>query len=239
VKRLVVVAPNWLGGCGDGAAGHRRRAPGPAGCLDLPWAARPSVAPLFTLTPEADEVVTLTDDRPAVPRRREGRAAPAELVSVGADREARARARTLGLFDGLARLPAHALGPAPSVGLHQIAYYQRLVARWLRERTSAPRIDAAPAVREAGAGRLRKAGWDGRTPVVALAPGAAFGSSKRWAPQAFADLAAGLANDGVTTVLVGASADRATAAKWCAPVAAGPDSSISSGRPTCPRSPAS
>ncbi len=61
--------------------------------------------------------------------------------------------------------------------------------------------------------RCGKAGWDGRTPIVALAPGAAFGSSKRWAPHAFADLAAGLADEHVATVLIGAAGDRATAAE--------------------------
>jgi heptosyltransferase-2 len=47
---------------------------------------------------------------------------------------------------------------------------------------------------------------------VAIAPGAAYGSAKRWPPSAFADLAAGLSEDGVATVMVGAAADRATAA---------------------------
>jgi heptosyltransferase-2 len=46
---------------------------------------------------------------------------------------------------------------------------------------------------------------------VALAPGAAFGSSKRWPPSAFADLAAGLAEDGIGVVIVGAAADHGTA----------------------------
>ena len=48
-------------------------------------------------------------------------------------------------------------------------------------------------------------------PIVALAPGAAFGSAKRWPPHAFADLAAGLAEEGIGVVLVGAAPDRDTA----------------------------
>ena len=60
---------------------------------------------------------------------------------------------------------------------------------------------------------LRHSGWDGRTPLVAIAPGAAFGSAKRWPPSAFADFAAGLAEDGIATVMIGAAADRATAAE--------------------------
>jgi heptosyltransferase-2 len=75
-----------------------------------------------------------------------------------------------------------------------------------------PMLESKPDWRVAGADVLRSAGWDGRTPLVAIAPGAAFGSSKRWPPAAFADLASGLADDGVRVVMVGANADRATAA---------------------------
>jgi heptosyltransferase-2 len=66
-------------------------------------------------------------------------------------------------------------------------------------------------VRDAGRSALIAAGWDGRTPLAAIAPGAAFGSAKRWPAEAFADLAAGLAQDGVTAVIVGAAADRLAA----------------------------
>jgi len=48
---------------------------------------------------------------------------------------------------------------------------------------------------------------------VAIAPGAAYGSAKRWPPSAFADLTAGLAEDGVIVVMVGAEADRGTASE--------------------------
>src|SRR5262249_8131176 len=67
--------------------------------------------------------------------------------------------------------------------------------------------------RARGAEALQRVGWKGRTPLVALAPGAAFGSAKRWPASAFADLAAGLAEDGVGVVLVGAESDRATASE--------------------------
>ena len=46
--------------------------------------------------------------------------------------------------------------------------------------------------------------------MIAIAPGAAYGSAKRWPPAAFAELVAGLAEDGVTAVMLGTSADRAT-----------------------------
>jgi heptosyltransferase-2 len=213
VKRLVVVAPNWLGDAVmalPAIADVRRARPD----ASIAVAARPSVAPLFTLTPEVDEVVTLTDDRPSALAGREAALLlPNSFQSALTAKRAGVPERWGYSTDWRGFLLTRAV-PRPQSGLHQIAYYQRLVAALgFPNGPAAPRIDAAPALREAGAGALRKAGWDGRTPVVALAPGAAFGSSKRWAPHAFADLAAGLADEGVATVLVGAPADRATAAE--------------------------
>ena len=44
-------------------------------------------------------------------------------------------------------------------------------------------------------------------PLVALAPGGAYGSAKRWPPASFAALARELAADGVRAAIVGAAAD--------------------------------
>src|SRR5436309_512566 len=66
-------------------------------------------------------------------------------------------------------------------------------------RRSAPRARIAVAARPAVA------------PLFALVPGAAYGGAKRWPPESFAELAASLAADGVTCVLVGSAADAATA----------------------------
>jgi heptosyltransferase-2 len=57
-----------------------------------------------------------------------------------------------------------------------------------------PRLELAPAAREAGAERLRRARIDPRhttprTPIVGLFPGAEFGPSKRWPWRRFAELA--------------------------------------------------
>jgi heptosyltransferase-2 len=114
--------------------------------------------------------------------------------------------------DWRALLLTRAVPRAPS-GLHQVAYYQRLVRDLdFPNGPGAPRLDVPPDLRDAGAAALRRAGWDGHMPLVALAPGAAFGSAKRWAPEAFADLAAGLAEEGIGIVLVGAAADMDTVA---------------------------
>lgn len=209
----MVVAPNWLGDAVmalPAIADVRRARPD----ASIAVAARPSVAPLFTLTPEVDEVVTLTDDRPsALAGCETALLLPNSFQSALTAKRAGVPERWGYSTDWRGFLLTRAV-PRPPAGLHQIEYYQRLVAALgFPNGPGVPRIDAAPVLREAGGGALRKAGWDGRTPLVALAPGAAFGSSKRWAPDAFADLAAGLADEGVATVLVGASADRATAAE--------------------------
>ena len=54
---------------------------------------------------------------------------------------------------------------------------------------AAPRLDVPADTRTAGAGALERAGWDGATPLVAIAPGAAYGGAKRWPAASFAELA--------------------------------------------------
>ncbi len=49
--------------------------------------------------------------------------------------------------------------------------------------------------------------WDRRTPLVAVAPGAAFGGAKRWPAAHVASTIDALARDGVRAVLIGAPAD--------------------------------
>ena len=91
-------------------------------------AARPSVAPLFTLVGDVDEVVTAPEKRTAAAGRLRRRPASAELVSFRVDGGARRSPRTVGLPDRLARawLLTRAVPRAPA-GLHQVSTYQQLV----------------------------------------------------------------------------------------------------------------
>ncbi|MBI3491178.1 MAG: glycosyltransferase family 9 protein, partial [Acidobacteria bacterium] len=75
-----------------------------------------------------------------------------------------------------------------------------------------PRLTVSSEARDAGRRVLIGEGWDGQTPLVALAPGAAYGAAKKWPSASFAELAGALASDGVQCVMVGSAADVETAA---------------------------
>ena len=207
----MIVAPNWLGDAVmalPAIAGVRLGQPD----ASIAVAARPSVAPLFTLVPGVDEVVALTDTGPSPLAGRDAvLRLPNSFRSALMVRRAGVPERWGYSTDWRGLLLTRGV-PRPPSGLHQIDYYQHLVrALGFPTGPDAPRLDVPPALRETGAELLRHAGWDGRTPIVALAPGAAYGSAKRWPPSAFADLAAGLADEGVACIIVGAAADRGTA----------------------------
>jgi heptosyltransferase-2 len=98
-------------------------------------------------------------------------------------------------------------------GMHQVEYYQQLVrALGFANGSAEPRVQVPHDARVAGERLLAEAGWDGKTPLVALAPGAAYGGAKRWPPESFAELAVALAADGVASVMIGSAADASTAA---------------------------
>jgi heptosyltransferase-2 len=69
-------------------------------------------------------------------------------------------------------------------------------------------LSLAEAPREAAQTMLVERGWTSTAPLVALAPGAAYGGAKRWPATHAADAIRALQVRGVRTVLVGAGADR-------------------------------
>src|SRR5262245_52709960 len=177
-------------------------------------AARASIAPLFSLAREVDEVVVLPR-RGSYPLGGSDVALllPNSFHSAFMTARAGVSERWGYRTDWRVMLLTRGVGRAPS-GTHQIDSYQHLVkALGFANGSPQPVLEPPPECRAAGAEALQRAGWNERTPLVALAPGAAFGSAKRWPPSAFADLAAGLAEDGVGVVLVGAEPDRGTASE--------------------------
>jgi heptosyltransferase-2 len=211
LERVVIVAPNWLGDAVmalPAIADVRRSRPESTVAV----AARESVAPLFRLVGGVDDVVTL-------PRR--GGASlqafdmaiilPNSFHSALLVARARVPERWGYRTDWRGFLLTRSIR-RPVSGVHQIDYYQQLTASLgFLPGPSVPRLELAEDLRDAGRRTLAAAGWDGRSPLAAIAPGAAYGSAKRWPAAAFADLVLGFAEDHVTAVVVGTKADRAAA----------------------------
>jgi len=210
--RLLVFAPNWLGDAVMALpALSELRAHLPEAAIDV--AARASVAPLFTMVPTVNGVVAL--DR-GPDRLRQGQYEAALLLtnSFNTARVAwragiperwgyRRDFRTLLLTKSL----------TPPTRVHQTEYYRHLVRAlgFGGDSPVEPRIELTESHREAGAALLHEQGYTGRVPLIAVAPGAAFGGAKRWPASSFAALIDGLMNDGLRSVLIGAPADRTAA----------------------------
>ena len=209
----MIVAPNWLGDAVMALPAIADVRNGTRGA-SLAVAARASIAPLFSLVRDIDDVITVPVRGPS-PLAGYDTAIllPNSFHSAMSVARAGVRERWGYRADWRGMLLTRAVDRA-SAGVHQIDSYQRLAASLgFANGPSTPRLDISTTVRDAGHAVLRSAGWDGETPLVAIAPGAAYGSAKRWPPASFADFAAGLAEDGVAAVMVGAAADRVTAAE--------------------------
>ena len=225
MKRLVVFAPNWLGDAVmalPAIADVRRHAAG----VTMAVAARPAVAPLFAMVNDVDEVIETGTGKGVVPLFRtielkKGYDPFSAFFDTALLLPNSFRSALIALRAGIpdrwgyptdwrGPLLTRAVDRAPA-GMHQVDYYQQLV-RSLGFPTgpSEPRLEVSPEIRDAAARVLEQAGWDGEVPIVALAPGASYGSAKRWPPEYFAELARALAGDGVRPVFVGGAADRPT-----------------------------
>jgi len=216
MKRLVILAPNWLG---DAVMALPAIADVRRGAKDavIAVAARAAVAPIFRLVPEVDEVLTI--QRPgwfALGTDLRSKAfdtallLPNSLNSAVTVFRAGIRDRWGYRTDCRGRLLTRAV--QPPAGLHQAEYYQQLVhALGFPNGPLEPRLPVPNTARDAASNLLSSGGWDRRTPLVAMAPGAAYGGAKRWPPERFAALASDLATDGVRAAMVGSGADRHTA----------------------------
>ena len=219
MKRVIIFAPNWLGDAVmalPAIADVRRGSPG----ATLAVAAQPSVAPLFSMVPSVDEILTIRRGARSVFSRQDvtgksGRSGsdsaillPNSFRSALIAWRAGIRERSGYRTDLRGMLLTQAVEPPPP-GTHQVDAYQRLVQAlgFARER-SEPHLDVPSTARAAAACLLKESGWDGQRPLAAIAPGAAFGEAKRWAPTSFAAVARTLADDGLQPVVVGSAADR-------------------------------
>jgi len=208
VEQLLILAPNWLGDAVmalPAIADVHRASPATA----ITVAARPAIAPLFSLVPDVHDVVVL-ERAPLDSRYDTALVLPNSFRSALIVSRAGIPERWGYRTQWRAPLLTRAIGRAPA-GLHQVEYYQQLVhALGFPNGPVDPTLDVPQEVRAAGADVLARAGWDRRSPLVALAPGAAYGYAKRWPPEFFAELTRALAGDGVVCAMVGSAADAAT-----------------------------
>ena len=214
MNRLVILAPNWLGDAVmalPAIADVRRQWPG----ATITVAARPPVAPLFQLVPEVNAIVDVEQLSGEGGARGDFDTAlllPNSFRSALLVKRAAIPDRWGYRTQWRAALLTRAI--TPTRGLHQAEYYQHLVhALGVPNGSIEPRVAVTETVRERGRQLLGEIGWNGVSPLVALAPGAAYGGAKRWPPESFAELARALAADGVQSVMIGATADAATAAE--------------------------
>jgi heptosyltransferase-2 len=202
--RLLILAPNWLGDAVmalPAVADIRRAWPHTA----LTVAARPAVAPLFTMVPGID-AVTAPDAIAAG-------SFDAALLLTNSFHSAltvwKAAVRERWGYRRDFRGPLLTRAVTPPYGLHQAAYYQHLVSTLGFEAGPLePVIEVPEQARRAAADLLQSTGWDRRQPLVALAAGAAYGGAKRWPSTSYAELARLFDGEDTGTVLVGNAADR-------------------------------
>jgi heptosyltransferase-2 len=223
MKRLVILSPNWLGDAVmalPAIADVRRGAPDSS----ITIAARSAIAPLFSLVPGIDETVVLPapsvrdvtgwhgiGDELAARDFDAALLLPNSMQSALRVSRARIPERWGYRTDWRGRLLTRAIPPMR--GLHQVSSYQHLVdALGFSNGPSEPRVSVPHASHRAASDLLMADGWDGRSPLVALAPGAAYGGAKRWPPEYFGELAGALSRYDVSCVLVGSAADASAAA---------------------------
>ena len=223
MQRLVILAPNWLGDAVMALPAIADVRRGLAGA-QITIAARAAVAPLFQLVPDVNDTIVVgrgaslarIGSWAAIGSELRGRGFDAALLFPNSIHAALVAQRA-GIperwgYGGGVRGQWLTRGVPRIRGGHQADYYRHLVAALgFSNGTREPRIRVSEATQAAATDLLRDAGWNGSMPLVALAPGAAYGGAKRWAPERFGQLAAALAADGVACVLVGSTADSAAA----------------------------
>ncbi len=219
ISRLAVLAPNWLGDAVmalPAIADVRSHFPG----AHLRVAARPAVAPLFSLVPGIDGVDALGGNAAEESRVLKAGQFDAALLLPNSFRAAWL-AKRAGIperwgyrGDGRSWLLTRS-ARRPGGPVHQAEYYQHLTAALAMPRVARePCLDVPADVRSSALELLRAHGHDGQAPLIVLAPGAAYGTAKQWIPGHAAALVTRLAAErDARCVRIGSKGDAATAAE--------------------------
>jgi len=218
--------PNWVGDALLATpALHALRLSFPRAEISI--LAKPWVAPLFEASPDCDRLIVY--ERPGRHAGlggftllcRELRALKFEAAVLFQNAfEAALIARLSGIpqragyaADGRRLLLSHPVSLNGALGLHHADYYLTLVER-LGCDTQVERrlrLTLPEWAKEAAGERLAGLGLEG-TPLVGLAPGAAFGTAKRWPAERFAAVADALSRRlGTTTLIFGSRGEQEVA----------------------------
>ena len=218
---ILVIAPNWLGDAVMAlpALADVRRAHGQARLI---VAARPSIAPLYSMVPGVDATIVtqwrgslldrrrLQEDVEQIGAARIERAIlfPNSFASAWAVRRAGVKERWGYAADLRTPLLTHAVR-RPRGSRHQSVYYQHLIRELgIPSGPLEPALSVPVSAIDEARGLLAVRGWKESGPLLVVAPGAAYGTAKRWLPAYFAVLITrAIRESGVQAVLVGASAD--------------------------------
>ncbi len=212
----MVVAPNWLGDCVMALPvlrAMKRARPGES----LTVLARCGPAALFRAEGSADAVLERSGLLGDARRLRAGRFGeawllPNSLRSAIAPRLAGIPERIGYDTDHRRVFLTHAL-PPPSRTEHQLRDYDLLLrSRGIEPDFEAPRLPVTAKGLDRAASALGVAGLDRDDPLAILAPGAAFGWTKRWPPERFAALGDLLAARGFSPAVVVGPGEEALAA---------------------------
>lgn len=206
---VVVLAPNWLGDAVmalPAVRDVRRHFHGET----LAVAARPSVAELFRAVPGIDRIVVLKSAQDIAGLQPSlGLLLPNSFSSALMLARARVKERWGYRADWRGLLLTKAVR-RPRRKVHVGEYYSHLV-RELGVETGplTPQVSVPARARESAAALLADRGWKPGQPLVAIAPGAAFGHAKRWPSKRFAELSTLLSKDnGAACVIIGRAEDR-------------------------------
>jgi len=221
---LLLRATNWLGDAvmTTPAVSALRRAYPRARIVLL---AKPMVAELFRYHPDVDEVMVY--ERPG---RHDGAIGKVRMAAELRRRRFDAALLLQNAFDAallsfLARIPeragyatdgrwillTHPVRVAPDIlARHEVEYYLHLLERLGIPRPESPslRVAVTEDERAAMASLLERRGINRGKPVLAINPGATYGSAKRWYPDRFAAVADALSEEwGAGVVVLGSAAE--------------------------------
>ena len=213
ISRLVVRAPNWLGDAVmalPAMAAIRRAFPRSTFAVAAPS----SIAPLFEEITDAapDEVLTV-ERATETAALRSGRfdlaiLLPNSFRSAWVARRAAIAHRWGVASSGRGWLLTRAIRLKGKQRHQSRRYLDLLEAFGIAGADDLPRLAVTAATRQRARDLLSRHGVNPATPLVGMAPGAAYGHAKRWPPRRVAQLIDRLGGLGVTCVLVGAGGDR-------------------------------